>query len=87
MLALPAREQAEQRWQAAVAVLAQSMGVRLITHIAVQSLKKLAKNDDREPPASLRSQIECLRQLEGQSQPTVERPTTRWRARRPPTRN
>ena len=30
MLALPAREQAEQRWQAAVAVLAQSMGVRLI---------------------------------------------------------
>jgi hypothetical protein len=43
VLALPAREQAEG-WQAAVAVLAQSMGVRLITHIAVQSLKKLAKN-------------------------------------------
>ena len=31
--------------------------------------------DDREPPASLRSQIERLRQLEGQSHPTVERPT------------
>jgi hypothetical protein len=46
VLALPAREQAEQRWQAAVAVLAQSMGVRLITHIVVQSLKKLAKNWD-----------------------------------------
>lgn len=30
VLALPAREQAEG-WQAAVAVLAQSMGVRLIT--------------------------------------------------------
>ena len=43
--------------------------------------------DDREPPASLRSQIERLRQLEGQSHPTVERPTTRWWARRPPTRN
>jgi len=28
VLALPAREQAEQRWQAAVAVLAQSMGGR-----------------------------------------------------------
>jgi len=47
VLALPAREQAEQRWQAAVAVLAQAMGVRLITHIAVQSLKKLAKNCGR----------------------------------------
>jgi len=46
VLALPAREQAEG-WQAAVAVLAQSMGVRLITHIAVQSLKKLAKNCGR----------------------------------------
>jgi hypothetical protein len=45
VLALPAREQAEG-WQAAVAVLAQS-GVRLITHIAVQSLKKLAKNCGR----------------------------------------
>jgi len=32
VLALPPREQAEQRWKAAVAVLAQSMGVRLITH-------------------------------------------------------
>ena len=30
VLALPAREQAEQRWQAAVAVLAQSMGGLLI---------------------------------------------------------
>ena len=60
MLALPAREQAEQRWQAAVAVLAQSMGVRLITHIVVQSLKKLAKNWDGvkgRPRATGQSQI------------------------------
>ncbi len=43
--------------------------------------------EDRELPANLRSQIERLRQLEGQLQPTVESPTTRWWARRPPTRN
>jgi hypothetical protein len=41
--------------------------------------------EDRELPASLRLQIDRLRQLEGQSQPNVERPTTRWWARRPRT--
>jgi hypothetical protein len=41
--------------------------------------------EDRELPASLRSPIERLRQLEGQSQLNVERPTMRWWARRSPT--
>ena len=41
--------------------------------------------DDRELPASLRLQIDRLRQLEVQSQPNAERPTTRWWARRPRT--
>ena len=52
----------------------QEIGERLRT-----SLK-----EDRELPASLRLQIDRLRQLEGQSQP-VERPTKRWWARRPRT--
>jgi hypothetical protein len=43
--------------------------------------------EDRELPASLRSQIERLRQLEGQSQLNVEGPKTRWWARRSQTRN
>ena len=42
--------------------------------------------EDRELPAILRSQIDRLRQLEGESQP-VAKPTTRWWARRPPTRS
>jgi hypothetical protein len=43
--------------------------------------------EDREPPASFRLQIDRLRQLEGPSQRNVARPTTRWWARRPPTRS
>jgi hypothetical protein len=39
--------------------------------------------EDRELPASLRLQIDRLRQLEGQSQPNVAKPMTRWWARRP----
>ena len=50
----------------------QGIGERLRT-----SLK-----EDRELPASLRLQIDRLRQLEGQSQPNAQRPTTRWWARR-----
>ena len=50
----------------------QEIGERLRT-----SLK-----EDREPPVSLRLQIDRLRQSEGQSQQNVERPTTRWWARR-----
>jgi len=38
---------------------------------------------DRELPASLRLQIDRLRQSEGEPQPNVGRPTTRWWARRP----
>jgi hypothetical protein len=53
----------------------QDIGERLRT-----SLK-----EDRDLPASLRLQIDRLRQLEGQSQPNAERPTTRWWARRPRT--
>jgi hypothetical protein len=56
----------------------QEIGERLRT-----SLK-----EDPELPASLRLQIDRLRQLEGQSQqPNVARPPTRWWARRPPTRS
>jgi len=47
-----------------------------------ERLRTLLK-DDREPPASLRLQIDRLRQLEGGSQPNVAKPTTRWWARRP----
>ena len=43
--------------------------------------------EDPELPTSLRLQIDRLRQLEGQSQPNVEKPTTRWWPRRPPTRS
>ena len=39
--------------------------------------------EDQELPASLRLQIDRLRRLEGQSQPNVAKPTTRWWARRP----
>jgi len=66
--------------------------LRLTPHIAAQSFEKLAKGcgrcleEDRELPAILRSQIDRLRQLEGESQP-VAKPTTRWWARRPPTRS
>ena len=49
----------------------QEIGERLRT-----SLK-----EDPELPASLRLQIDRLRQLEGHSQPNVARPTTRWWAR------
>jgi hypothetical protein len=55
----------------------QEIGERLRT-----SLK-----EDRELPAGLRLQIERLRQLEGWSQPNVERPTTRWWPRRQRTRS
>ena len=48
---------------------------------------RTALKQDPELPASLRLQIDRLRQLEGQSQPNVARPTTRWWARRPPTRS
>ena len=41
--------------------------------------------EDPELPASLRLQIDRLRQLEGRSQPNVARPTTRWWGRRQPT--
>jgi hypothetical protein len=51
-----------------------------------ERLRTLLK-DDRELPAILRSQIDRLRQLEGESQPNVAKPTTRWWARRPPTRS
>jgi hypothetical protein len=50
----------------------QEVGERLRT-----SLKQ-----DPELPASLRLQIDRFRQLEGQSQPNVARPTTQWLARR-----
>ena len=43
--------------------------------------------EDRELPTVLRSQIDRLRQLEGESRPNVVKPTTRWWARRPPTRS
>ena len=43
--------------------------------------------EDPELPASLGLQIDRLRELEGQSQPNVARPTTRWWARRRPTRS
>jgi hypothetical protein len=39
--------------------------------------------EDQELPASLRLQIDRLRQLEGQSQPNIAKPATRWWARRP----
>ena len=51
-----------------------------------ERLRTLLK-EDRELPAILRSQIDRLRQLEGESQPNVAKPTTRWWARRPPTRS
>jgi hypothetical protein len=57
--------------------IVQEIGERLRT-----SLK-----EDQELPASLRLQIDRLRQLEGQSQPNVAKPTTRWWARRPLTRS
>jgi len=38
--------------------------------------------EDREVPASIRLQIDRLRQSEGESQPNVAKPTTRWWARR-----
>src|SRR6478672_9744207 len=50
-----------------------------------ERLRTLLK-EDRELTASLRLQIDRLRQLEGESQPNVPRPPTRWWARRPPTR-
>ena len=50
-----------------------------------ERLRTLLK-EDRELPAILRSQIDRLRQLEGESQP-VAKSTTRWWARRPPTRS
>ena len=37
---------------------------------------------DPELPTSLRLQVDRLRQLEGQSRPNVEKPTTRWWPRR-----
>ena len=40
--------------------------------------------EDRELPASLRLQIDRLHQLEGRSQPNVERPMPRWWTRRSP---
>ena len=55
----------------------QEIGERLRT-----SLK-----EDPELPVRLRLQIDRLRQLEGQSQPNVARPTTRWWARRAPPRS
>jgi hypothetical protein len=55
----------------------QEIGERLLT-----SLK-----EDPELPAGLSLQIDRLRRSEGQSQPSVARPTTRWWARRPPTRS
>ena len=42
-----------------------------------ERLRTLLK-EDRELPASLRLQIDRLRQLEGESQPNVAKPTTRW---------
>ena len=51
-----------------------------------ERLRTLLK-EDRELPASLRLQIDRLRQLEGESQPNVAKSTTRWWARRPPTRS
>jgi hypothetical protein len=51
-----------------------------------ERLRTLLK-EDRELPAILRSQIDRLRQLEGESQPNVAKSTTRWWARRPPTRS
>jgi hypothetical protein len=59
---------------------------RAIIQEIAERLRTLLK-EDRERPASLRLQIDRLRQLEGQSQPNVEGPTTRWWARRPPTRS
>src|SRR6476620_5796160 len=50
-----------------------------------ERLRTLLK-EDRELPASLRLQTDRLRQLEGESQPNVARPTRRCWARRPPTR-
>jgi hypothetical protein len=47
-----------------------------------ERLRTLLK-EDRELPASLRLQIDRLRQLEGGSHPNVAKPTTRWWARRP----
>ena len=41
-----------------------------------ESLRTVLK-EDRELPASLRLQIDRLRQLEGGSQPNVAKPTTR----------
>ena len=38
--------------------------------------------EDQELPPSLRLRIDRLRQLEGQSQPNVAEPMTRWWARR-----
>ena len=46
-----------------------------------ERLRTLSK-EDQELPASLRLLIDRLRQLEGQSEPNIERPTTRWWARR-----
>ena len=47
-----------------------------------ERLRTLLK-EDRELPVSLRLQLDRLRQLEGEPLPNVERPTTRWWARRP----
>jgi hypothetical protein len=57
--------------------ITQGIGERLRTSL----------REDQELPASLRLQIDRLRQLEGQSQPNVAKPTTRWWARRPRTRS
>jgi hypothetical protein len=57
--------------------IVQEIGERLLT-----SLKK-----DPELPAGLSLQIDRLRQSEGQSQPNVARPTTRWWWARRPTRS
>jgi hypothetical protein len=57
--------------------ITQGIGERLRTSL----------EEDQELPARLRLQIDRLRQLEGQSQPNVAKPTTRWWARRPRTRS
>ena len=51
-----------------------------------ERLRTLLK-EDQELPAILSSQIDRLRQLEGESQQNVAKSTTRWWARRPPTRS
>ena len=52
-----------------------------------ERLRTSSLKEDPELAASLRLQIDRFRQLEGQSQPNVARPTTRWWARRRSTRS